>query len=194
MELLPTELPNAKILYLENFISENEANQYFTSMLKETPWRQDFITVFGKTYPQPRKTCLYASNSKPYSYSNITMQPLPLTKDLTIIKERIENRFDVKFTTCLLNLYENGNHSNGWHADNEKALGINPIIASVSFGGSRWFHLKHRYNKELRYKIELKHGSLLLMSGETQHFWLHQIPKTKKIVMPRINLTYRLIN
>lgn len=193
MELLPSTIPDAEIFYTENFLSANEAGQYFNSINEETPWRQDNITVFGKTYPQPRLTCLYASNTKPYSYSNITMQPLAFTQNLLELKTRAEHYCNTNFTTCLLNLYRDGKDSNGWHADNEKELGTNPVIASVSLGGSRWFHLKHRYEKSLRYKVELKHGSLLVMSGKTQHYWLHQIPKTQKKVNPRINLTFRVI-
>jgi alkylated DNA repair dioxygenase AlkB len=193
MELLPPNIPDAEIYYIENFIPKNEADYYFNEIKENTPWKQDFITVFGKTYPQPRLTCLYASNLKPYTYSNITMKPLLFTKELLNIKKKIEQNCDENFTTCLLNLYRDGNDSNGWHADNEKELGTNPVIASVSLGANRWFHLKHRYQKELRYKVELKHGSLFLMSGKTQHYWLHQIPKTKREVAPRINLTFRVI-
>jgi alkylated DNA repair dioxygenase AlkB len=193
MELLPPNIPDAEIYYIENFIPKNEADYYFNEIKENTPWKQDFITVFGKTYPQPRLTCLYASNLKPYTYSNITMKPLLFTKELLNIKKKVEQNCDENFTTCLLNLYRDGNDSNGWHADNEKELGTNPVIASVSLGANRWFHLKHRYQKELRYKVELKHGSLFLMSGKTQHYWLHQIPKTKREVAPRINLTFRVI-
>lgn len=193
MKILLAEIPDAEIRYDENFIAEKIANRYFKNLLQNTPWRQDNITVFGKTYLQPRLTCLYGSNSKAYTYSTITMQPLPFSEDLLEIKNKVESYCSETFTTCLLNLYRDGSDSNGWHADNEKELGKNPIIASVSLGGSRWFHLKHRFDKNLRYKIELKHGSLLLMSGKTQHYWLHQIPKTKKAVSPRINLTFRII-
>ena len=193
MELLPSTIPDAEIFYVDNFISVSEADQYFQRINEQTPWRQDSITVFGKTYPQPRLTCLYASNTKPYSYSNITMHPLPFTRDLLELKTKAEHYCNTHFTTCLLNLYRDGKDSNGWHADNEKELGTNPVIASVSLGGSRWFHLKHRHNKLLRYKVELKHGSLLVMSGKTQHYWLHQIPKTQKKADPRINLTFRVI-
>ncbi|XLS28215.1 alpha-ketoglutarate-dependent dioxygenase AlkB family protein [Flavobacteriaceae bacterium M23B6Z8] len=193
MKLLPATLPDAEIAYFENFFNKDESDLYLKNLLKDTPWREDSIKLFGKTYPQPRLTCLYASNTLPYSYSNITMHPLPFTEDLLRIKKDVEQQCEVTFTTCLLNLYRNGADSNGWHADNEKELGKNPTIASVSFGASRWFHLKHRTQKEERYKIELTHGSLLIMSGATQHFWLHQIPKTKKIVSPRINLTFRVL-
>jgi len=99
----------------------------------------------------------------------------------------------IHFTSCLLNLYRDGKDSNGWHADDEKALGKNPIIASISLGQERFFHLKHKSVKELKHKLILEHGSLLLMKGKTQHRWYHQIPKTTKPINERINITFRVI-
>jgi len=186
-------LPEATIAYYPSFYTKIEADYYFNILNNKTPWQQDDITVFGKTYPQPRLTALYGDNSKPYTYSNITMHPHSFTKELLEIKKLIEYKSKTIFTSCLLNLYRDGKDSNGWHADNESELGINPIIASLSFGAERWFHLKHRKNKDLKTKLLLQHGSLLIMSGETQHCWLHQIPKTKKQIEPRINLTFRTI-
>ena len=121
------------------------------------------------------------------------MKPHKFTGDLLKIKTTIETKLDIKFTSCLANLYRDGNDSNGWHADDEKELGKNPIIASISFGEKRVFHFKHRYNKELKKKLVLEPGSLLLMQGATQENWLHQIPKTKKQIGERINLTFRII-
>jgi len=187
------KLKDADVWYYPSFFSEEESESYFKQLLKITAWQQDDITVFGKTYKQPRLTALYANNEKSYSYSNITMQPHLFTDELLDIKNKIETVIAKKFTTCLLNLYRDGQDSNGWHADNEKELGKNPVIASVSFGASRIFHLKHRYKKELKHKLVLESGSLLVMKSETQHYWLHQIPKTKKKVEARINLTFRII-
>lgn len=186
-------LPDSKIIYYPKFFGIEESNHYFNTLLETTLWQQDNITVFGKTYKQPRLTALYANNQEPYSYSNITMTPHKFTKALMDIKTKVETVVNSSFTTCLLNLYRNGNDSNGWHADNEKELGKNPIIASVSFGAERLFKLKHKHNKTLKKDLVLQHGSLLVMQEETQHFWLHQIPKTKKEVGKRINLTFRII-
>ncbi|MGC1471861.1 MAG: alpha-ketoglutarate-dependent dioxygenase AlkB [Psychroserpens sp.] len=187
------KLPNAEILYIENFYDSSTADHYF-KILKETiTWQQDDITIFGKTYKQPRLTALYANNEKPYSYSNITMTPHRFTTELLEITSNIEAEINNQFTTVLLNLYRDGNDSNGWHADNEKELGENPIIASMSFGQTRPFHFKHRTLKDQRHKIDLNHGSLLVMRGEMQHHWLHQIAKTKKTIGERINLTFRTI-
>jgi alkylated DNA repair dioxygenase AlkB len=187
------DLPNAELIYIENFYDTSKADHYFDSLKKTVNWQQDDITIFGKTYKQPRLTALYANNSKPYSYSNITMEPSVYTSELQQIKQDIEKKVDHEFTSVLLNLYRDGNDSNGWHADNEKELGINPVIASLSLGESRPFHFKHRELKEERHKINLNHGSLLVMRGAMQHHWLHQIAKTKKEINERINLTFRTI-
>ncbi|MFS4494081.1 alpha-ketoglutarate-dependent dioxygenase AlkB family protein [Maribacter sp. 2308TA10-17] len=186
-------LPDSDVIYYPNFIDNENANAFFKTFKNSIPWQQDDIKVFGKVYAQPRLTALYGNNSKPYSYSNITMQPHEFTKELIAIKEKIETKANTVFTTCLLNLYRDGNDSNGWHADNEKELGKNPVIASLTLGQERFFHLKHRTKKELKHKLLLEHGSLLLMQGETQHHWLHQIPKTAKPIKERINLTFRVI-
>ena len=116
-----------------------------------------------------------------------------MTRELKILLKKIQTVCDHDFNSVLLNLYRNGSDSNGWHADNEKELGMNPQIASFSFGESRFFHFKHRQIKTEKYKIELQNGSLLLMEGKMQSNWLHQIPKTKKSLNPRINLTFRKI-
>ena len=185
------KLPNAELVYIPNFYSAKEANSFFKQIVAETNWQHDDITVFGKTYKQPRLTALYGETDQPYKYSNIEMQPEPFTDLLKSIKSQVEAESDFEFNSVLLNLYRDGNDSNGWHADNEKELGKNPIIASVSFGEARPFHFKHRTLKDERHKLMLENGSLLLMKGEMQHFWLHQIAKTKRQIEPRLNLTFR---
>ena len=192
-EKMVLKLPNAEVVYIPDFYNLEKANSYF-KILKETiDWQQDFITVFGKTYKQPRLTALYANNNLSYSYSNITMEPKFFTNTLVEIKHDIEAFSKHQFTSVLLNLYRNGNDSNGWHADNEKELGKNPQIVSLSLGTPRTFHFKHRKLKDEKHKLILEHGSLLIMKGEMQHYWLHQIPKTKKEIGERINLTFRTI-
>ncbi|WP_179345985.1 alpha-ketoglutarate-dependent dioxygenase AlkB family protein [Winogradskyella ursingii] len=185
------ELPNAELIYVPDFFSEAEANNYFETLKSKTSWQQDDIKVFGKTYKQPRLTALFGEGDQAYSYSNIVMHPEPFTKELKVIKNKVERISNSEFNTVLLNLYRDGNDSNGWHADNEKELGKNPVIASVSFGEKRPFHFKHKTLKEQRHKLNLNHGSLLIMKGEMQHYWVHQIAKTKQNIEPRINLTFR---
>jgi alkylated DNA repair dioxygenase AlkB len=186
-------LQDASIIYFPTLFDDNLAWDYFHRLLKETNWQQDDIKIFGKVYPQPRLTALYGEEGKSYSYSGITMHPDPFTPLLKEIKQAVERISGTTFTTVLLNLYRDGNDSNGWHSDDEKELGINPVIASLSLGVKRKFHLRHRKDKTLRYSIDLEHGSLLLMKGETQHHWHHQLPKSKRIQNPRINLTFRIL-
>lgn len=192
-EFIKFPLKDANVLYLEQFYNSETSNILFNTLRKEIQWQQDNIKLFGKTYKQPRLTALYAENEKPYSYSNITMYPESFFKDLEQIKSDIEEKIAHKFTTCLANLYRTGNDSNGWHSDNEKELGHNPVIASLSLGATRSFQLKHKTDSSQRFNIELPSGSLLIMKGTTQEFWKHQIPKTKKHVGERINLTFRTI-
>ena len=192
-EKITFNIPDADIEYYPNFFESNRANELFEKLKTEIPWQQDNITVFGKTHLQPRLTALFGNEGKPYSYSNIIMLPNAWNPLLVFIKNEIEEICQENFTTVLLNYYRNGKDSNGWHADNEKELGRNPVIASVSFGVERYFHLQHNTIKEQKLKINLEHGSLLIMKGATQHFWKHQIPKTIKEIGPRINLTFRII-
>lgn len=186
-------LPDAEIIYYPQFFDKEQADIIFAELIEEIPWQQDEIRVYGKIHPQPRLTALFGNEGKLYSYSNITMQPHPWNLLLQKLKMEIENSADVNFTTVLLNQYRDGKDSNGWHADNEKELGINPVIASLSFGAERTFQLKHNFEKDQKKSIILEHGSLLLMKGTTQHFWKHQIPKTAKPIGPRINATFRVI-
>lgn len=187
------DLPDAEIIYYPQLFDKEQADTIYYELLKEIAWQQDNITVYGKTHPQPRLTALYGNDGKPYSYSNITMQPKPWNSLLQKIKYYIEASTECQFTTVLLNQYRDGKDSNGWHADNEKELGTNPIIASLSLGAERVFQLKHNTISEAKKNIILEHGSLLLMKGSTQHFWKHQIPKTTKPIGNRINLTFRSI-
>ncbi|MFH6768208.1 alpha-ketoglutarate-dependent dioxygenase AlkB [Gaetbulibacter aquiaggeris] len=192
-EPINLNLKDADVVYYPNFFNSELSNYYFKTLLKNIEWQQDTITLFGKTHLQPRLTALYANNNLPYSYSNIIMYPKTFNQELAQIKETIEKLLDVSFTSCLANLYRNGQDSNGWHADDEKELGQHPIIASVTFGIERIFHLKHKNESNHKAKIILQNGSLLVMKGSTQKYWLHQLPKTNKDIGERINLTFRII-
>ncbi len=187
-------LPDGEILFMINFLSPNEAKCYFDLLQNTIRWKQEEVKFYGKTYPVPRKTAWYGYEGFNYSYSGINCFPEIWTKELVEIKSQIE-RFipNEDFTSVLLNLYNNGNDKMGWHADDEKELGKNPTIASVSLGETRRFDIKHKQNKDLHYKFELTSGSLLIMRGALQHNWVHQIPAQKKVKEPRINLTFRTI-
>ena len=186
-------IPDGELVYYPNFLNLNKADELFIKLKNTIPWQQDPIKVFGKTYLQPRLTSLHSINKNEYSYSNITMESKPMTAELIYLKNQISKILINDFNTVLLNHYRDGKDSNGWHADNEKELGVNPVIGSVSLGQERVFHLKHKKNKTDRFKIMLQHGSLLIMSGSMQHNWLHQIPKTSRVINDRINLTFRKI-
>lgn len=177
----------------EDLFTKEESDQLFERLLREVLWKHEPIKIFGKDVLQPRLTAWYGDEGMSYRYSGITMQPIPWNDDLNFIKQRIEQVTNHSFNSALLNLYRDGNDSVGWHRDNEKSLGINPIIGSVSFGTARDFHLKHVSDNEPKVKVPLTHGSLLLMKGETQHHWLHSIQKEPKVHSGRINITFRTI-
>lgn len=187
------ELPDAQLRYYQNFLSSEVADHYYEALLKNIPWQQDNVKVFGEVYAQPRLTSLHSNSLDTYTYSGLTLKPHQMIPELLELLYQIQRICNHDFNCVLLNLYRDGADSNGWHADNEKELGKQPQIASFSLGASRFFHFKHRRIKEEKYKMELHHGSLLLMEGAMQEHWLHQIPKTKKLMQPRINLTFRKI-
>ncbi|WP_165313518.1 alpha-ketoglutarate-dependent dioxygenase AlkB family protein [Vibrio ziniensis] len=184
------ELPNARLFYAPNFLSKDHADQTFHILKKEINWQQEKIRMFGKQVLQPRLQAWHGD--KPYTYSGLAMQPLPWTSTLFDLKSRAEAIAKHSFNSVLANLYRNGQDSMGWHQDNEIELGINPVIASITLGESRRFVLRHLITKE-RYQLELAHGSLFIMAGETQHYWQHSIPKTARHKDERINLTFRYI-
>jgi alkylated DNA repair dioxygenase AlkB len=192
-EPIHLNLPDAEFIYYPNFFSKEKADIFFETLLEETPWQHDEITIFGKKILQPRLTSLYGNEGKSYGYSNIVMHPHAFNNTLTFIKDEIENIINEHFTTVLLNLYRNEKDSNGWHADNEKELGRDPVIASLSLGEERVFQIKHNTNKEVKRSIILQHGSLLVMKNGAQIHYKHQIPKASKSKKPRINLTFRNI-
>ena len=191
-EKIVFNLPDAEIEYHPSLFNSEKSNELFELLKNEIPWQHDEITVYGKKHLQPRLTSLFGNDGKPYGYSNIIMQPNRWNPLLMFIKNEVEVICNENFTTVLLNYYRDGKDSNGWHADNEKELGRNPIIASVSFGAERVFQLKHNVTNQ-RQNINLENGSLLVMKGTTQHFWKHQIPKSSKEIGARINLTFRII-
>lgn len=192
MILTKIDLPHSDIYYHPHVFDHATSDQLFTQLQKEIQWRQDSITIFGKTHLQPRLIAWYGD--KNYTYSGLTMHRNDWLDFLLYIKAKIEPLANHQFNSVLLNYYRNGQDSMGWHSDNEPELGKNPVIASVSFGGVRRFMLKSRDKKNpAKTEINLTDGSLLVMGGETQHYWLHQIPKTTKLVAPRINLTFRWI-
>lgn len=192
-EKIILDLPDAVFEYYPNFLNKEKADDLFKLLNQEIHWKQDTITVYGKNHLQPRLTALYGNEGKPYKYSNIIMNPYPWNPTLMYLKELVEEKANHSFTTVLANLYRNERDSNGWHADNEKELGRNPIIASLSFGEERIFQIKHNSDKNIKKNINLTHGSLILMKEGSQIHYKHQIPKSTKLLNDRINLTFRTI-
>jgi len=185
---------DGEISLLNHFFSENESVEIFNELLQNIEWEQPQVSVFGKLYAVPRKTAFYGLTPLTYRYSGLTHQAKPYTKALQIVHQKlVETCPNFKFNSVLLNYYRNGHDKMGWHADDELELGKNPAIASVNFGASRLFQLKHKHNSNLKTQINLTNGSLLLMHGSTQHHWKHQIPKQMRVAEPRINLTFRKI-
>ncbi len=187
-------MPDAQVAFFPEFFPPNESDRIFQELLNHTNWRQEKIRVYGKHLDLPRLTAWYGDQGKAYSYSGISMVPEQWTKSLLNIKQRVDVAAGVRFNSVLLSLYRTGEDSLSWHQDNEPELGEDPVIASVSFGGTRSFQFKHKARKDLnKVAVDLTYGSLMIMKGSTQRFWVHQVPKTAKLVPPRINLTFRVI-
>ena len=188
---------DGEVFLYRHFFDRSESDNILNVLIAELAWKQEYIRMYGKSIPIPRLTAWYGDPDKPYSYSGIKMEPLAWHPILLDIKGRIETVCDRSFNGVLLNYYRDGNDGMSWHADDERELGKNPVIGSVSFGGTRKFSFKHKdkahpNNKKI-VDVDLTHGSLLLMTGSCQSFWLHRIAKTKKQVEPRVNLTFRFI-
>jgi alkylated DNA repair dioxygenase AlkB len=160
-------------------------------LFAETVWHTETVTVYGKQHLQPRLTA--AHGDAPYTYSGLTIHPLPWTPLLLAIKEAVERVSAYNFNSVLLNYYRDGQDSMGMHSDDERVLGRNPVVASVSFGATRTFILRHKASKQTL-KLDLPDGCLLLMAGALQHHWQHGINKSAKNLGPRLNLTFRSIN
>lgn len=189
-------MPKENLLPINGLVLlfDDELSVDFQSLRQEIEWKHESIKLFGRHVLQPRLTAWYGDEGTEYSYSGLMNIPLLWTETLLEIKRRIEAISNAEFNSVLCNLYRNGQDSMGWHQDNEPELGIEPVIASVSFGASRRFQMRHKFDRSQdKLNVELHDGSVFIMSGETQKYWQHQVPKTKKDVGERINLTFRKI-
>jgi alkylated DNA repair dioxygenase AlkB len=169
-----------------------EANRYFDLLLKYIPWKNDEVNILGKHIITKRKVAWYGDFDYLYNYSNSTKKALVWTRELVELKRLVEQVSGACFNSCLLNLYHNGTEGLGWHSDDERSLGKNAPIASLSFGAERKFSFKHKQTKRM-VSLVLEHGSLLVMKNATQIYWLHSLPKSNKITQARINLTFRVM-
>lgn len=186
-------LPEGGIVnYYGKILSFQEAEHFYMMLYQNIVWRNDEAIIFGKHHITKRKAAWYGDSNFSYTYSNTTKQALPWTPELLDLKTRVESLAGSKFNSCLLNLYHNGDEGMSWHSDDEKALGKNTVIASLSLGAERKFYFKHKLTKK-NISLQLEPGSLLVMKGETQTNWWHSLPKSRKIKNGRINLTFRTI-
>jgi len=186
-------LENADLQYYPQFLDAEKADSFFQILLSDLDWRSFPIKMFGKMVMQPRLVAWHGLPNVPIRYSGVTLEPAPFTATLLAIKSELENTLGISFNGVLCNLYRDENDSMGWHSDDEKYLGKCPIIASVSLGAVRKFQLKSKTAALVKANLLLEHGSLLVMKGETQAYFKHQLPKMSKPCGPRINLTFRQI-
>ncbi len=184
--------PAGQLSYWPAWLEHRAATQYFNELESELAWQQRPIILFGRQVLQPRLTAFYGDAGIAYRYSGKTLRAEGWPAPLASVRDALETVLDERFNSVLCNLYRGGDDGMGWHADNESELGNNPVIASVSLGSPRRFRLKPRSGAG-RLVIEPAHGSLIVMAGDLQHHWLHEVPKTRRPVGPRINLTFRRI-
>lgn len=186
-------IKDAELEYWPEFLSDKEAADYLSKLLKITDWQTETIRIAGVERLVPRLTAWYGEPGASYSYSGVLHHPTAWNQELLALKEQIEQCCGESFNSALLNLYRNGKDSVAWHSDDEPELGQQPIIASLSLGAPRSFRLKHKKDSHLRHKLTLTSGSLLVMRGDTQQCWSHQVPKEPAVTEPRINITFRNI-
>ncbi|MCT4580345.1 MAG: alpha-ketoglutarate-dependent dioxygenase AlkB [Flavobacteriales bacterium] len=183
---------NGTVNYYGRIVSVEQAQRYYQYLRSNIPWKNDEAILFNKHIVTARKVAWYGDKAFAYRYSGTTKYGLPWTKELLDLKTIVEQKLNCQFNSCLLNLYPTGNEGMAWHSDDEKALGKNTTIASLTFGAQRYFSFKHKKTNE-KVKLLLEHGSLLVMKGVTQTYWLHRLPPTTHVKSPRINLTFRTI-
>jgi len=183
---------DGEVYYYGKLIADDKAQALMFNLLQNIRWEHDELIIYGKQITTKRKMAWYGDSPLEYSYSNTTKTALPWIPVLSELKSLVEKQAQSTFNSCLLNLYHAGDEGMAWHSDDEKELGDQPTIASLSIGAERKFSFKHKNTKE-SISLSLENGSLLLMKGVTQRYWQHSLPKTMKVKESRINLTFRTI-
>lgn len=186
-------LADAELQYLPGWVDAAQAADWLEELLVQTPWQQPQLFIHGRYHKTPRLTAWYGDTQARYRYSGQIHQPLAWTPLLATIRQRVEAAVAAPFNAVLLNYYRDGQDSMGWHSDAEAELGRNPLIASLNLGGTRRFDLRRVGSSRIEHSLQLEPGSLLVMRGPTQHYWQHQVAKTRQPCAPRLNLTFRLI-
>lgn len=190
---IQVDMPDADLKYYPHFIPPEQTNAIMRTLQESIDWRQEQITLYGKTFDVPRLQAWYGDETAGYQYSNLTLSPLPWIPILSELKLKCERACECHFNSVLANFYRNGQDGMGRHADNEAELGEQPVIASISFGELRNLDFYHNISKN-KVRVPLADGSLLVMRGATQKCWQHGVAKSKKLMAPRINLTFRYID
>lgn len=189
VNLLPKD---GTVNYYGKILDAYTADFFYRKLLENIAWKNDKAIIFGKKIVTKRKVAWYGDEDFQYTYSKTTKIALRWTEELLALKELVEKNTGENFNSCLLNLYHSGDEGMAYHSDAEKDLKKNGAIASLSLGAERKFSFKHKVTGE-KVELVLEHGSLLVMRDETQSYWLHRLPPTKKVTAPRVNLTFRTI-
>lgn len=186
-------IPDGQLFYHPECIPHREGQEILAEIIADTPWEQSRLRIGGRECPIPRLNAWYGDKGAYYGYSGTRLKLNPWTRRLTELKRQVERLSGERFNSALLNYYRSGDDSVDWHSDDEAGLGSNPAIASLSLGVERRFDLRHKTRNTLRYKLDLAHGSLLVMAGTLQHHWQHRIAKSRGLGKPRVNITFRQI-
>ena len=190
-----TDLVDAEVSHYPGFLRDGERQSIFDQLRDTTPWEQHVVRLFGRSHPAPRLSAWYGDPGTTYTYSGLQLSPQPWTPHLDRMRQRVSTLTSKPFNSALLNYYRDGSDGMGWHSDDEPELGRDPCIASLSLGSERRFLLRHKTQSNLpTCEYLLGDGDLLIMDGKTQHHWKHQIPKTRRPVGPRINVTFRYVH
>jgi alkylated DNA repair dioxygenase AlkB len=180
--------------YYPGAFSADASMAIMAKLIRDTEWKQEYVNFYGKRHPIPRETAWFGDSGAIYKYSKISNEPSPWTATLVEVKQKVELLAGVSFNSVLINRYRNGSDSVAWHSDDEPELGPQPVIGSVSFGATRTFQFKSNRDGEDRVNLLLESGSVLIMSGDSQSAWKHQIPKERSVKGERLNLTFRVIS
>ncbi|KAB8179334.1 alpha-ketoglutarate-dependent dioxygenase AlkB [Lysobacter maris] len=193
MALTPIPLAGARLWLAPRWLPAGQADALLAELLRSVPWEVHRIRLFGREHASPRLSCWIGDADARYRYSGSVFEPRPWLPALARLRERLGQTLDTRFNSVLANRYRDGNDAMGWHSDDEPELGPEPLIASLSLGATRRFALKHRGEPGQRLTLELSHGSLLVMAGQTQRLYRHALPRTRRAVGERVNLTFRRI-
>lgn len=185
--------PGGRVRYLSDWIAPDAADALLAELRESVVWEARTIRLFGREVMQPRLVAFQGDPGVVYRYSGSRWQAGAWHPAIAELRKRLDRELRAAFNSVLLNLYRDGNDSMGWHSDNETELGGGPLIASVSLGAPRRFVLRRRDDHRVRREVTPAHGSVLVMSGDLQRHWQHQVPRTRRTVGARINLTFRRI-